>query len=100
MAGHQFEAPFLRKCSEEQDAFHPRESLADADTRAPAEGDVGKFRAVGWQRPTLGVELLGVREPARVAMNDEGAHHEYGSRGDAVFANRVFRFCAPADDPR
>jgi hypothetical protein len=75
MARDQFEAPLLRDCGEQQDAFHPREAFADADARASAEGEVGEFRTlVTLKRPSFWIEAIGIGEPARVAMDHPGAH--------------------------
>jgi len=75
MAGHQLEAPLLRHGREQQDAFHPRESFADADAGASTEREIRKFRAIVGIEPAVGVEAVGLGEPARVAMHHPGTHH-------------------------
>jgi hypothetical protein len=75
MAGHQFESPLLRDRGQEQHAFHPRKSLADADARTSTEGKIGKFRAIVSLTPPVGIELFGLGEPARISMDYPGADH-------------------------
>jgi hypothetical protein len=44
MSRHQPHSPSLCECGDEQNAFHPRELLADADTAPTAEREVRKLR--------------------------------------------------------
>jgi len=64
MAGHQLEAPPLRDRGQQQDAFHPGESFADANARASAEGEIRKFRTLVRLRPSLRFEAIRLGEPA------------------------------------
>ena len=71
----QAHAPALGQGGEQQDAFHPSEAFSDALPRSTAEWEIGKFwTRVRFLGPAVGIELLGVGIPARVAMSDVLIH--------------------------
>ena len=86
---------------EDQDPFHPRERLADADAGAAAEGEVGELRPaflpVG--QPAIGVEPLRVREEPRVPVQEILREEHDGPLRDRVSADVDVLDRAPADGP-
>src|SRR5215207_7607598 len=100
-AGREAQAPAARERGEDEHGLHPREALADAAALAAAEGEVGELRPrrLCLRREALGVEALGLRPEARVAVHHVLADEDERAARDEVAADLVVFEREPAQGP-
>src|SRR6266508_4611671 len=78
------QAPRLCQRGQYENALHPREALADADSRSAAERKICELRPRGVGRESSRIEAIRIRPVARIAM-----HHILRHDGDGAARNRV-----------
>src|SRR5262245_30818626 len=86
--GERPHAVALQDHSQEELGLHQREFVADAEPRAPAEGEVGKPGMLGHAlgAEALRVEALGILPEVRMAMGHvrDDVHHRSGTDAKAA----------------
>ena len=99
VAENQAGLPALGEGGQHEDALGPGETLADAQARSGAEGEIGKLGASRLRLwgPTVGVEALGVKPIARVAVHDVLAEEDRRAGRQDIAAHLVILYGLAAD---
>src|SRR5688500_17053758 len=76
--GIELQSNAARDAREQQDGFHHREAIPDADARSAAEGEIGESREPGRRtvRPSVRAELERMVEVSGVAMHHPWTHEQ------------------------